>query len=526
MVVVVEVGAARGGGTSIYSIPRVEVSSPISGGGGSSGGGGGGGGGAGGGGAGGGGFGIANVSRTNLMANVQVLVRDFFRAAGVDFPQTVAAGQGGGVGGGGGGGGGGFGLAAQGGDPGSNQKAIFFNDRTGILFIRATLSDLDIIEQAIQALNVAPPQVTIETKFAEVVQADKKALGFDWFVGNLLFGGGGIVGAQGGSAPTMAGRPSKANPSGTFPGYPSYPDNNGPAATLIPTTHLPTSPLDQKITGGVRNSVATTLGGDLTQIPALATVTGILTDPQFRVVIRAIEQRDGSDLLSAPKVTTLSGRQAKIQVADVRTIVTGVGNGQGDQGGNNGQSQGGGASSGGSANNIFTPGSVAITYTLQAIPFGPEMDVIPYVSADDVSIQMTLIPSYTEFIGYDDPGDFVPQVQAVGTIAAQPLKATLPLPHFRARSVTTSAIVWDGQTVVLGGLIAEDVRKLKDKVPFLGDIPFLGRLFRSEASSTAKRNLMIFVTPTIVDPAGNRVHDPNNMPYDPNSIPSQPTASR
>ena len=57
----------------------------------------------------------------------------------------------------------------------------------------------------------------------------------------------------------------------------------------------------------------------------------------------------------------------------------------------------------------------------------------------------------------------------------------------------------------LGGLIAEDVAKTKDKVPVLGDIPLLGRLFRSESFTTSKKTLVIFVTPMIVDPAGNRV---------------------
>jgi len=65
--------------------------------------------------------------------------------------------------------------------------------------------------------------------------------------------------------------------------------------------------------------------------------------------------------------------------------------------------------------------------------------------------------------------------------AAIPIVGQLPLPHLRLRQVTTSAIVWDGQTVVLGGLISENVTKTKDKVPMLGDLPFVGRL-RSIAS--------------------------------------------
>ncbi len=150
------------------------------------------------------------------------------------------------------------------------------------------------------------------------------------------------------------------------------------------------------------------------------------------------------------------------------------------------------------------------------LDFGPMLDVIPYVSSDGFTIQMSIVPTLTEFLGYEDVSQFVAQAQA--------LRVPIPAPKFRSRQVATSAIVWDGQTIVLGGLIAENVNKIKDKVPVLGDIPLLGRLFRSEASSTTKKNLVIFVTPTIIDPAGNRVHPPDNLPYDPNAVPEQKPA--
>jgi general secretion pathway protein D len=102
-----------------------------------------------------------------------------------------------------------------------------------------------------------------------------------------------------------------------------------------------------------------------------------------------------------------------------------------------------------------------------------------------------------------------------------PLTGQLPLPHFRLRQVTTSVVVWDGQTVVLGGLIGESSNKNKDKVPLLGDLPVFGRLFRSESSQTQKRNLVIFVTPTIIDPAGNRKHSQEEMPFAQSTIPAQ-----
>src|SRR5207245_11077241 len=112
------------------------------------------------------------------------------------------------------------------------------------------------------------------------------------------------------------------------------------------------------------------------------------------------------------------------------------------------------------------------TYTTQVLPFGPTLDVIPYVSADGFTIQMTIIPTITEFLGYDDPGGFVPQAQSVsggGGGAAIPIVGQLPLPHLRLRQVTTSAIVWDGQTVVLGGLITEDLVKSNYKIRVVGD---------------------------------------------------------
>jgi len=179
---------------------------------------------------------------------------------------------------------------------------VFFNDRTGILLVRATLQDLDIIETALQALNITPDQVTIEVKFVEIGQDDTKALGFDWFLGNTLMKGG-AIGMSGGTYPSVVGSPSSANPYGVFPGV--------GAASVAPN-----GATDQKVTSGLRNSSA-----DGTPVPSIATVTGILTDPQFRVVIHALEQRSGVDFLACPKVTTVSGRQAQVQVVDIEQIV-------------------------------------------------------------------------------------------------------------------------------------------------------------------------------------------------------------
>ena len=437
-------GGGGGGGGGLLMIPRVNVA------------GGGGGGGLGGGTGGGvGGGGLTGVTRTNAMEGVQLMARRFFANLGVELEAP---------------------------------KALFFNDREGTLLIYAALGDLDMIERAVQVLNITPPQVNIKSKFVEVTQNDSRALGFDWYLGNVLMNNGSMA-MSGGTQPTFTGAPSAGNPSGFFP--------TGTATTAAASDGL--------LTSGLRQTA-----NNLPTAPALASFTGILTDPQFKVVIHALQQRDGVDMLSEAEVTTLSGRQAEVMVVDLQTIVIGTSAGTG----------GGTASAaGGVGGTVINNAATTIQPSTETLPFGPTFDVLPTVSADGFSIQMTLIPTIAEFIGYDDPGQFV--VQAQSGAGGVPLTAQLPLPHFRIRQVTTSVNVWDGQTIVLGGLITENVSKLKDQVPILGDIPLIGRLFRSEASQTQKKNLVIFVTPTIIDAAGNRFHSEDEMPFAQSGFPGQ-----
>jgi general secretion pathway protein D len=127
-----------------------------------------------------------------------------------------------------------------------------------------------------------------------------------------------------------------------------------------------------------------------------------------------------------------------------------------------------------------------------------------------------------EFLQYD-PVPAVPgYTPAVATTSGG--VSTLPtvLPHFTVREIVTEVNIWDNQTVVLGGLVSSEINTIKDQVPFLGDLPLVGRLFQSQSKVSNKKNLMIFVTATIVDPAGNRVHSDDDLPFNPVTIPAQP----
>lgn len=168
-------------------------------------------------------------------------------------------------------------------------------------------------------------------------------------------------------------------------------------------------------------------------------------------------------------------------------------------------------------NTYNTPGTSAIEPITQQVETGPILDVVPYVLSDGYTINMALIPSVTEFTGYETPPP-IPNVTGQLNVVQLPVI----LPAFTVRQVVTTVNVWDNQTVVIGGLVSSAVQSTKDKVPVIGDLPMVGRFFQSQTKSTQKKNLMIFVTATIVDPAGNRVHSDDELPFAQNSFPVQP----
>ena len=306
--------------------------------------------------------------------------------------------------------------------------------------------------------------------------------------GGIVGSGGGL--AQGGSAPSL---------NGANPPYSVFPGNPLAGTTIAPSAN------DQKLTSGIRN------------VPtSLFTLTGILTDPQFRMVIHALETRTGNELLAQPEVTTQSGRQAQMKATDVRTIITAFSFSQAQNS----------TSATGSGTTVNQAQPTVIYPLPEQMELGPVLDVIPCVLADGFTVNLTLIPTLTEFVGYEDPNTVIASALGSSTVIAGGfIQVPTVLPKFSVRQVASAVNVWVGQTVVLGGLLAETVTTIKDKVPMLGDIPVAGRLFRSESKTTSKKNLLIFVTPVLIDPAGNRLHSEDEMPFAKESFPVQPPAA-
>jgi general secretion pathway protein D len=221
----------------------------------------------------------------------------------------------------------------------------------------------------------------------------------------------------------------------------------------------------------------------------LATYTGVVGEFQVSAIMRALAQKSGTELLSAPKLTVLSGNPATITVAQELRYPQSYGQIQSQVGT-------GSLSGGGSAGVSVTSGTPQ-EFTTRNV--GVELRVTPTVEEDDHSISLDLNPKVTEFEGFVEYGGPSIAISGGTTVTVPP---GFYQPIFGVREVNTKVTIWDGATLIMGGLTREDVKKVHDKVPVLGSVPLIGRFFRSDGESAQKRNLLIFVTATLVNPGG------------------------
>jgi general secretion pathway protein D len=354
------------------------------------------------------------------------------------------------------------------------------------LLVRNTADSLLRIEKALAQYKRAEndyPQIVIKAKFIEVSQTTLNQLGFNW--------------------------------------------------QITENTQLPDGwQLDsQKVLDGALRSAAGAFGGAPGAGSMVMTKTGWLP---LRLAIDALEQTGDSDVLSSPSLTTLDGKAAEIWVGEDRMVPQ-----------------------------AFDVKSSDVNIHVQHKNWNSELmgvhfTVTPKIQQDN-QIRLLLNPKVVDLVGYDvyavSPeanmlmvnGESIFNAQQYGRFpilnapaagiheAWDQMSTTLggtdpntpglnyysssrrpmhdeygvplaaingKLPYFRVREIKTQVVVADGSTVGLGGLIYDRLETYKDKVPVLGSIPLIGRLFRSEGERSIKRNLMIFVSASQVDNDG------------------------
>jgi general secretion pathway protein D len=169
-----------------------------------------------------------------------------------------------------------------------------------------------------------------------------------------------------------------------------------------------------------------------------------------RALLRALASRSDVKVLSTPQVLAVNNREARILVGNKVPFVasTRLGN------------------------------DVAIDRTVQYQDVGTNLIIVPTINSEDyVSVEV---------------------LQEVSTLTTQTIQAALNAPIISTREAATRAIIRNGQTVVIGGLIGNSTEVRDSGIPFLKDLPLIGALFRRSSSNRSRTELAIFVTPYIV----------------------------
>ncbi|HSR87667.1 MAG TPA: hypothetical protein VLL07_01835 [Pontiella sp.] len=379
------------------------------------------------------------------------------------------------------------------------RKLVVKNTPVNIESVSHILDDLEF-----EAIKRRSQQVLIEAKFVEYNEGALEELGFNW----NIYGNGSVGGFELVDGTTeyqvnsyLASSQTKLENGGEI----SINANNGAItggnpAYITPATGYKTllgGDYDDEgnMIGGKRGESLFT-GSQRSNLGAFIPITsgllssmgGVPADMIFSngdvdLQITAMEQNGTADVLATPKVTTQSGYEAVIRVTEIHRYPQ-------DWDVETGQ----------------RTAPVVKPQDWEDFDLGVVLRVTPEVDPESNTIKLELAPEIRKFLGFDEY--YVAQNSYdAGTSEAfvrggdDSLLFAL-MPFFEIRSVQTRVTVADGNTVMMGGLVDERVETFRDQVPILGDLPYVGRLFRTEGSRTVKKNLVIYVTATQVDERG------------------------
>jgi general secretion pathway protein D len=207
---------------------------------------------------------------------------------------------------------------------------------------------------------------------------------------------------------------------------PSAPAALLPEGQAVPNTaDVPQIMIEVKFIEAPESLVASLPIGRSLVPPGSTNQARSLSETEFRQLLRELEETPGVDLMAAPRVTTLSGQQAQIQIVEIKSVVTGL-----DPG----------------ASQVPAGEGTATSPPIESVPVGPTLDVIPRVTENGDGFDLLVLASVKDLVGHIEPGSshFVP---AGATVATE--GAPLPLPVFRERRLTTRVTLPQGQTLLL-----------------------------------------------------------------------------
>ena len=335
-------------------------------------------------------------------------------------------------------------VAAVSGATTDTRAKVTADIRSSKLLVSAVDKDMKNIEKIITELDTPTRQVLIEARIVETARNPSSIKGIDWGgtlrAQNFTFGNGITAGTTSTSIPGTTSTTTTPLPSG----------GSIVSSTTTPSTSassLTTTIGGSPNTGGVPGFSVNTKNGVFPGI-------GFLNADGVSGVLSFFNDDTDSEVVSTPRTVTMDNQLATLSVTRAFPIFT---------------------VTPGSAN---TPAAAQITYT----NVGTILNVTPRITADS-NIFLHVVPEVSNIDGKDTQ-----------TISSQTFQANV----YALRRMETQVLIPSGNTLVMGGLSSDNSTKSYAKIPGLGDAPGIGRLFRRDSKSRSKVNLIIFVTPTIV----------------------------
>lgn len=313
--------------------------------------------------------------------------------------------------------------------PPNPDRVISVDPKTGTIVVRDTPSNQRRIEEILKEIDIGPQQISIESRFVELKATDLTELGVNW--GNTFlwydYSSGAPIGQR---------------------------------------------KVEKKITGGqTPGSQGNLVLFPLQKTEGLSLSIARLKPIELDIILNALAKSDKANLLSSPKVTTINGQKANIQITRSVPYVKEV-----------------------KTSNVGSASAPIwkYDYTVVEEEVGITLVVTPRVGEDSKIITLELEP----------------EVEVLACrLTFVVTNEDLGWPVIDRRNAKTTVMVQSGETVILGGLIDDRDEKTLQKVPILGDIPLLGNLFRHYYTNRVKKNLLIFVTAALINPEGAELTD-------------------
>jgi len=376
-----------------------------------------------------------------------------------------------------------------------------YNRSTSILKVLNNAEMLDLIGQLISASEEETLLIQVGVRLIEINQTD-----LDSVTMNNNFG----TAAYGFPLPSSLPASLATNGTGVTPLTPAGGVGvNGQLNQIQGTGLLARNDLTAFLAPGTLAGTNSNASYDLNTM----TLGGFLNTMQFSSLITAISQKNSANVLANPSLVLKRGQQGKLssiqefkyvkEYSDPQSSIAQI------------------VVAGGAT--VPGPETVLGSYPSQisdVVPIGVELGVKPDVIGTD-RVLLELQPTFQDFEGNINYGTQIYSVYASRPLAGIPpnpvqqllLTNVINQPVFVKRDVKLAPIeVSDGYTLLLGGLLREDIQNVDEKIPLLGDLPVLGRMFQGKTEQAVKKNTLIFVTPRILDVSGQPLNPTAGSP--------------